>query len=81
MAFSSSTMRLIGGIPGQQLFMYRTADAETSTDDSDYFLNAKTQNNLSTGDIILNVYAFGGSMGLRGYVVTSSTAVTVTDMA
>ena len=81
MAFSSSTMRLIGGIPGQQLFMYRTADAETDTDDSDYFLAAKTQNNLTTGDIILNVYGFGGSMGLRGYVVTSSTAVTVTDMA
>ena len=81
MAYSASTMRLVGGVPGQQLFMYRTADAETSTDDSDYFLTAKTDYNLTTGDIILNVYAFGGSMGLRGYVVTSSTTVTVTDMA
>jgi hypothetical protein len=81
MAFSSSTMRLIGGIPGQQIFMYRSADAETATDDNDYFLSAKTQNNLTTGDIILCVYAFGGSMGLRGYVVTSAATVTVTDMA
>jgi hypothetical protein len=84
MAFSSSTMRLSGGIPGQQLFMYRTADAETSTDDSGYFDNAVTWNNLSTGDVILNVYAFGGSMGLRGYVaaVDGTTKVaTVADMA
>lgn len=81
MAYTASTMRLIGGVPGQQVFMYRSTDAETSTDDTDYFLAAKADYNLTTGDIILCVYSYGGSMGLRGYVVTASTTVTVTDMA
>lgn len=81
MAYSASTFRRISGVPGQQLFLYRTADAETATDDQDYFLAAKTDYNLTTGDIILNVYAFGGSMGLRGYVATVTTTVNVADMA
>lgn len=82
MAYSSSTMRLMGGVPGQQLFLYRTADKETVVDDSGYFDDAVEEYNLSTGDIILCVHAFGGTQGLHAYVATdTSGTVTVTDLA
>lgn len=81
MAYSNSAMRLIsGGYPTQQLFMYTTTDVETVIDDSGYFDNAVTYQNLDTGDVILAVYDTGGTIGLRAYVVTNTSGtVTVTD--
>lgn len=80
MAYTTSTMRLMGGVPGQQLFLYRTADAETVVDDSGYFDDAYDHYNLSTGDIIIAVYAFGGTQKVRMYLVTNTSGtITVTD--
>lgn len=80
MSYSTSTMRLMGGVPGQQLFMYRTADLETVVDDSGYFDTAAVHYNLSTGDVIICVYAFGGTQKVRMYLVTNTSGViTVTD--
>lgn len=80
MAYSASTMRRVDGVPGQALFMYRTADAETVVDDSGYFDSAVTDYNLSTGDVIICVYAFGGTQKVRMYLVTNTSGtITVTD--
>lgn len=82
MAYSSSTMRLMGGVPGQQMFFYKTADAKTTTDDSGYFDDAVDEYNLSTCDIILCVHSTGGTIGLHAYVATNTSGtVTVTDLA
>jgi hypothetical protein len=73
-------MRLIAGVPGQALFMYRTADAETVVDNSGYFDDAVDDYNLSTGDVIICVYAFGGTQKVRMYLVTNTSGtITVTD--
>lgn len=77
MAYSASTLRRIEGTPGQQLFTYRTADNITTVDDSGYFDDAVDDYNLSTGDMILVVSLFGGSMAFDGLVCTN-TAGTVT---
>ena len=75
MTYDSSTMRLMGGVPGQQLFLYRTADAVGSVDDSGYFDNAVDEYNLSSGDIILAVTSFGGSVALSPLVASVSGGV------
>lgn len=77
MAYSTSTMRLMGGVPGQQQFLYRTADLLSTVVASGYFDDAYDHYNLSTGDVITVVYAFGGSMKLISLVATN-TAGTVT---
>ncbi|MDO9084483.1 MAG: hypothetical protein Q7U56_14515 [Humidesulfovibrio sp.] len=69
MSYDSTTMRLMGGVPGQQLFLYRTADAIGSVDDVGYFDKAVDEYNLSTGDMILAVTSFGGTAALDGLVV------------
>lgn len=77
MAYSTSTMRLMGGVPGQQLFLYRTADQISTVVASGYFDDAYDHYNLSTGDIIMVVYAFGGTQKLISLVATN-TAGTIT---
>jgi len=62
-------MRLMGGVPGQQLFLYRTADAIAAVDDNGYFDTAVDEYNLSTGDLILAVTSFGGTQALSALVV------------
>ena len=80
MAYSSSTMRRVDGIPGMQLFTYRTADAQSTAVASGYFDDAYDEYNLSTGDIIMLVYAFGGTQHLSNYVVTNTSGtITVTE--
>ncbi len=69
MSYDASTMRLMGGVPGQQLFLYRTADAIGSVDDAGYFNSAVDEYNLSTGDMILAVTSFGGTQAFDGLVV------------
>lgn len=77
MTFDSTTMRLMGGVPGQQLFLYRTADAAASVGASGYFNNAIAEYNLSSGDIVLSVSGFGVLSALNALVV-SVTGTTAT---
>ncbi|CCH49607.1 hypothetical protein [Pseudodesulfovibrio piezophilus] len=51
--YISEDMRLMGGVPGQQLFLYRTEDAVTTISAEDYFNQAVEDYNLDTGDIII----------------------------
>ncbi|BDQ34231.1 hypothetical protein [Pseudodesulfovibrio portus] len=53
MAYNSEDMRLMGGVPGQQLFLYRTEDAVASVTGSGYFDEAAVDYTLDTGDIII----------------------------
>lgn len=81
MAYSASTMRRIEGVPGMQFFTYRTADILSITVASGYFDSAATQYNLSTGDIICMVYAFGGTQKLIMLVATNTSGtITTTKM-
>jgi len=68
-SYDASFMRLMGGVPGQQLFLYRTADAIAAVDDNGYFDSAVAEYNLSTGDMILAVTSFGGTQALSALVV------------
>jgi hypothetical protein len=61
-------MRLMGGVPGQQLFLYRSPDALGAIDDAGYFNSAVDEYNLSSGDIILAVTGFGGTQALSALV-------------
>lgn len=72
MSFDSTTMRLLGGVPGQQLFLYRTADAVEAVNASGYFNNAIAEYNLSSGDMILAVTGYGAQAVLDGLVATVS---------
>lgn len=72
MAYDSSTMRLMGGVPGQQLFLYRTADAVATVTASGYFNSAVAEYNLATGDMILAVSGFGGTPVFDGLVASVS---------
>jgi len=72
MSYDSTTMRLMGGVPGQQLFLYRTSDAIGLVDDPGYFNAAVEEYNLSTGDMILAVTGFGASPVFDGLVVSVS---------
>jgi len=78
MSFDSTTMRLMGGVPGQQLFLYRTADAVGTVSANGYFNNAVEEYNLSSGDIILLVTGFGTLSVLDALVasVSGGTATT-----
>lgn len=81
MAYSTSTMRLMGGVPGQQLFLYRTADLLPTIVASGYFDDAYDHYNLSTGDIIMVVYDFGGTQKTIVLVATNiSGTITTTKM-
>ena len=53
MAYISEDMRLMGGVPGQQLFIYRTEDDAAEVVASGYFDEAVEDYNLDTGDIVI----------------------------
>lgn len=53
MAYNSEDMRLMGGVPGQQLFLYRTTDAVATVTGFGYFNDAAIDYTLDTGDIIV----------------------------
>ncbi|WP_147819680.1 hypothetical protein [Salidesulfovibrio onnuriiensis] len=53
MSYESKNMRLMGGVPGQQLFLYRSTDALADVVASGYFDRAVEEYNLDTGDVIL----------------------------
>jgi len=72
MSFDSTTMRLLGGVPGQQLFLYRSADAAAEQGALGYFNNAIAEYNLSSGDIVLAVSGCGVLPVLDALVVSVS---------
>jgi len=80
MSYDSSTMRLLGGVPGQQLFLYRTADASGAVSASGYFDSAIAEYNLSGGDVILAVSGFGTLPVLDGLVVSVANATATTGL-
>ncbi|MGL1863573.1 MAG: hypothetical protein OCC46_13700 [Pseudodesulfovibrio sp.] len=51
--YTSEDMRLMGGVPGQQLFIYRSDDDIAAITAGDYFNDAVEDYNLDTGDIII----------------------------
>lgn len=51
--YTSEDMRLMGGVPGQQLFIYRSDDPIATIAAADYFNDAVEDYNLDTGDIII----------------------------
>ncbi|MDC0335337.1 hypothetical protein OAN24_00360 [Pseudodesulfovibrio sp.] len=51
--YTSEDMRLMGGVPGQQLFIYRSDDEIATIAAADYFNDAAEDYNLDTGDIII----------------------------
>ncbi|WP_419786018.1 hypothetical protein [Pseudodesulfovibrio sp.] len=77
MAYKSEDMRLMGGVPGQQLFIYRSEDAVTAIVASGYFNQAVEDYNLDTGDIIVACSGTSMAAGVDLLVATNS-AGTVT---
>ena len=61
MSYDSKMMRLMGGVPGQQVFCYRSADAAGTVTTSGYFDPAVEDYNLSAGDLILAVLGADGA--------------------
>jgi hypothetical protein len=53
MAYTSEDMRLMGGVPGQQLFLYRSEDDAATVAGPGYFDQAAEDYNLETGDIVI----------------------------
>ena len=53
MAYKSEDMRLMGGVPGQQMFIYTTDDDILTVVADNYFDMAAEDYNLDTGDIII----------------------------
>lgn len=51
--YISEDMRLMGGVPGQQLFIYHSDDDILTITGADYFNEAVEDYNLDTGDIII----------------------------
>ncbi|WP_285907700.1 hypothetical protein [Pseudodesulfovibrio pelocollis] len=51
--YQSEDMRLMGGVPGQQLFVYRSVDDAVAVTAEGYFDQAAEDYNLDTGDIII----------------------------
>lgn len=75
--YNSEDMRLMGGVPGQQLFIYRSADDAAVITASGYFDQAAEDYNLDTGDII--IACSGATMANAvDLLVATNTAGTVT---
>ena len=76
--YISEDMRLMGGVPSQQLFIYRTEDAIGSVVASGYFDQAVEDYNLDTGDIIIACSGNDKAAAVDLLVATNSNgAVTV----
>lgn len=62
MAYESKDLRLMGGVPGQQLFVYRSGDDAATVTAGGYFTPAAEEYNMDTGDMIIAVSGLGGTM-------------------
>ncbi|MFH1913568.1 MAG: hypothetical protein ABIK45_04775 [Pseudomonadota bacterium] len=78
--YQSEDMRLMGGVPGQQLFVYRSVDDAVAVTAEGYFDQAAEDYNLDTGDIII---ACSGPTRANAItlLVATNTAGTVTVIA
>lgn len=72
MAYNSEDMRLMGGVPGQQLFIYRSTDADTTVSTSGYFNEAVEEYNLDTGDIVIACTGDDNASGIDVMVAKNS---------
>lgn len=78
MAYTSEDMRLMGGVPGQQLFIYRSEDDILAICGANYFDAAVEDYNLDTGDIIIACSGANKAAAVDLLVATNTTgAVTV----
>ncbi len=76
--YTSEDMRLMGGVPGQQLFIYRSDDDVATIAGVDYFNDAVEDYNLDTGDIIIACSGADMAAGIDLLVAkNTSGAVTV----
>lgn len=53
MSYKSEDMRLMGGVPGQQMFLYRSTDSAADVKTAGYFNAACEEYNMDSGDIII----------------------------
>ena len=72
MSYDATSLRLMGGVPGQQLFLYRTTDAISAVSTAGYFNPAIAEYNLSSGDMILSVTSTGTTPIFDGLVANIS---------
>lgn len=70
MSYKSEDMRLFGGVPGQQLFLYRTEDAAAAVGAAGYFSAAVEEYHLETGDVVLACTGAKRAAAVRVGVVT-----------
>ena len=75
MSYDSKKMRLMGGVPGQQVFCYRSPDAAGTVTAQGYFDQAVEDYNLSSGDIVLAVLGADGSQAPGIYAARVSAGV------
>lgn len=76
--YNSEDMRLMGGVPGQQLFIYRSDDDIATIVGAEYFNGAAEDYNLDTGDIIIACSGTDMAAGIDLLVATNTSgAVTV----
>lgn len=80
MSYDSKNLRLIGGVPGQQLFLYRSADTVTVVNGAGYFDQAVEHYNLSTGDIVLTVSGYDATCVLDALVATVENGAATTTL-
>lgn len=72
MGYKSEDMRLMGGVPGQQLFLYRSTDAIADVAASGYFNTATHEYNLETGDVIIACTGVAAAAAVDILVATNS---------
>lgn len=72
MAYNADQMRLMGGVPGQQLFLYRTDDTPSDAQTPGYFDPAVDHYSLSGGDIVFCVSDAAGTPALNALVADLS---------
>lgn len=80
MAYNWEMMRRMDGIPGQQLFLYKSTDVAATIKASGYFNDAVKEFNLDTGDTIIATSGVNGAAAVDTLVATNTNG-TVTVVA
>lgn len=80
MAYNWEMMRRMDGIPGQQLFLYKSTDVAATIKASGYFNDAVKDFNLSTGDVVIATSGAEGAAAVDT-LVAKNTNGTVTVVA
>ena len=77
MAFDKTYLTRVGGSATQQLWTYRTADAQATVKAEDYFLDMI--DDFLVNDIILATCVYGGTQVISVLTVTNVTTTVNTD--